>query len=143
MAKKTENDLEQEQHEKEARISALRQLLQNSHADIMAGYEGLIPQAEFDELKEQRRKWFAELAELTDEQVDSGTPMTTDIIDLIENIEAGEYDAVAIKELKAAQKALSDKIDELEPGGAFPESKYTPEEIVGAVEGLIDGLVGG
>jgi len=31
----------------------------------------------------------------------------------------------------------------LETSGNFPLTKYTPEEIVGAVEGLIDGLLGG
>jgi len=105
----TEND-----QEKEARINALRQLLSNSNALMLAGYEGHMPQAEFEELKGQRQAWFAELAELTGESTTE--EMTTDILDLIENMDA--------------------------PGGAFPESKYSPAEIVGAVEGLLDGLVG-
>ena len=151
MAKKTELEIEQELHEKQARINALYQLIENSQKDMMAGYEGLITQAEFDECKENRKLWFAELAVLEGDKPDPGEPMAVPILEQIENIEAGEFDPTALNELAKTTAALAaqveeleKQIDELEPSeGSFPDSKYSPEEIIAAVEGWIDGLVGG
>ena len=110
---------EQELQEKEARVNALRQLLSNSQKDLLAGYEGLLTQTEFDELKELRRNWFEELAELEGDTPDPEEPMAVPILEQIEGMTDGGG------------------------GGSFPKSKYSPEEIVGAVEGLIDGTLGG
>jgi len=162
MAKKTELEIEQAEQEKQAEINGYQQLLNNSRDLIIAGYEGLLPQAEFDELRENRRKWTKRIEELKGETHD-GEQMTTDILTIIENIEVGEYDATAINELAKTTAALAEQveaatqtaaqalttvgelekqIEELEPGGggSFPESKYTPGEIVGAVEAIIDGI---
>jgi len=157
MAKKTELEIEQAEQEKQAEINGYRQLLDNSRDLVIAGYEGLIPQAEFDEIRENRRTWTKKIEELKGENHD-GETMTTDILTIIENIEAGEHDSKVIKELEKATAALSKQVEtaiktvgELEKqieeldggGGSFPDSKYTPGEIVGAVEALIDGITGG
>jgi len=114
---KTESEIEQEELELQGKINGYQQLLDNSRDQLIAGYEGLLTQTEFDKVREDRRMWSEELAKLKGETT-AGQEMTTDIIEQIEN--AGGID-----------------------GGAFPSSRYTPEEIVGAVEGLLDGLLGG
>jgi len=69
---KTEQEIEQEELEKQGRINALTQLLANTQKDIILGYEGLMPQAEYEELKENRRLWFEELATLNGEEAAIG-----------------------------------------------------------------------
>ena len=54
--------------EKEGRVNALRQLLDNSQKDVLKAFEGDMPPDEYQALKDQRQAWKQELAELQGEQ---------------------------------------------------------------------------
>ena len=47
------------------------------------------------------------------------------------------------EEIEEDREALPPEPEPGQQSTAFPPSRYTPEEIVGAVEGLLDGLLGG
>jgi len=57
-----------DEHEKEGRINALRQLLDNSQKDIVLAMEGMLPSQAYEELKANRQAWITELKLLTDEE---------------------------------------------------------------------------
>jgi len=86
--KKSELQLEQEKHEKEARINALNQLLENSQADVVKGYEGLLSQAEYEKVKSDRAAWHSELNQLNNEGEISQSHRTPDVYALVNEIVA-------------------------------------------------------
>ena len=66
--------------ETESRINALRQLLGNSQAQVIQAYEGQMSLEEYASLKERRKAWRDELAELMGETVQPEENMTPDLI---------------------------------------------------------------
>lgn len=71
---------EAEEHEKEARICALRQLLNATQARVIGAFEGGLSLDEYNALREQRKSWTEELAELTGEPAPSGANLAPDVL---------------------------------------------------------------
>jgi len=86
MPKNTNNVTDQEvfdpeAHEKEAQINALRQLLNNTQAQVYAALEGELTLDEYNALKAQRKAWRDELVELLGEATEpTGEPLTPDVV---------------------------------------------------------------
>jgi hypothetical protein len=85
----TEQELEAMEHEKTGRVNALQQLLRNSQPDIVRALEGGMTQAEYAELRSDRKAWSEELATLLEEPpVPPEEPLTPDVLTaVIENAE--------------------------------------------------------
>jgi hypothetical protein len=106
-----------ENYETEARVNALRQLLDMTQGQVLRAYEGLMTLPEYVELKENRRMWKEELDELTGETLPEGSTSTPDVL----RAAADSRDVSAIAFVALAQSAQLDDVTVAEHAALFPE----------------------